>query len=166
MNQQSQSQFYSYQVQTLEGTTVPMSTFQNKVLLIVNTASECGFTPQYQQLEELYKQYGEKGFVVLAFPSNDFGKQEPLQGQALQSYCSLHFRTTFPVFERIHVKGVLTHPLYHFLSTRSLNGSVGIAPKWNFHKYLVDRNGKVVDFFFPFTKPNSPSIKKAIEKLL
>ncbi|MCU0442961.1 MAG: glutathione peroxidase [Bacteroidia bacterium] len=166
MNQTLLSPIYAYTVQTLEGTTVSLSEYQNKVLLIVNTASECGFTPQYQQLEELYKLYSDKGFAVLAFPSNDFGRQEPLQGQALQSFCSLHFRTTFPVFDRVHVKGPMAHPLFQFLSNRNQNGTIGIAPKWNFHKYLVDRNGKVVDYFFPFTKPTSPSIKKAIEKLL
>lgn len=166
MNQTLLSPIYAYTVQTLEGATVSLSEYQNKVLLIVNTASECGFTPQYQQLEELYKQYSAKGFAVLAFPSNDFGRQEPLQGQALQSFCSLHFRTTFPVFDRVHVKGPMAHPLFQFLSNRNQNGAVGIVPKWNFHKYLVDRNGKVVDYFFPFTKPTSPSIKKAIEKLL
>jgi glutathione peroxidase len=143
-----------------------MDTFQNKVLLIVNTASECGFTPQYKELEELYKQYQEKGFEVLAFPSNDFGKQEPLNGKEIGEYCSIHFRTTFPLFEKVKVVGINALPLYQFLSNKKQNGKVNIAPKWNFQKYLVNRKGEVVDYFLPFTKPTSPAIKKAIERLL
>ena len=150
----------------MDGESISMETFQNKVLLIVNTASECGFTPQYKELEELYKQYQEKGLEVLAFPSNDFGKQEPLNGKEIGEYCSIHFHTTFPLFEKVKVVGINALPLYQFLSNKKQNGKVNIAPKWNFQKYLVNRKGEVVDYFLPFTKPTSSAIKKAIERLL
>ena len=157
---------YPFKVTKIDGESISMDTFQNKVLLIVNTASECGFTPQYKELEELYKQYQEKGFEVLAFPSNDFGKQEPLNGKEIGEYCSIHFHTTFPLFEKVKVVGINALPLYQFLSNKKQNGKVNIAPKWNFQKYLVNRKGEVVDYFLPFTKPTSPAIKKAVERLL
>ncbi len=157
---------YPFKVTKIDGESISMDTFQNKVLLIVNTASECGFTPQYKQLEELYKQYQEKGFEVLAFPSNDFGKQEPINGKEIVEYCSIHFHTTFPLFEKVKVVGINALPLYQFLSNKKQNGKVNIAPKWNFQKYLVNRKGEVVDYFLPFTKPTSPAIKKAVERLL
>lgn len=157
---------YPFEVTTIEGEAIKLDQFKDKVLLIVNTASECGFTPQYKELEELYKRYRNQGFEVLAFPSNDFGKQEPLDGKSIEAFCSLHFRTTFPVFEKVVVNGRNTIPLYQFLSNKSQNGKVNISPKWNFHKYLINRQGEVVDFFFPFTKPNAPQIRKAIERWL
>jgi len=153
-------------VTNIEGELVSLKQFSGKVLLIVNTASECGFTPQYKDLEELYRQYKSRGFEVLAFPSNDFGKQEPLNGKAIQDYCSLHFRTTFPVFEKSSVIGYKALPLFQFLSNNTENGKVNISPKWNFQKYLINKKGEVVDYFFPFTKPTSPTIKKSIERLL
>lgn len=157
---------YSFLVKTTDGMSVSLEQYRGQVLLIVNTASECGFTPQYNDLEILHQQYKNRGFSVLAFPSNDFGKQEPLQGKAISEYCSLHFRTTFPVFDKIKVIGLQAAPLYRFLSNKSENGKVNISPKWNFQKYLINREGEVVDYFLPFTKPTSSGIKRAIEKLL
>ncbi|MES2778548.1 MAG: glutathione peroxidase [Bacteroidota bacterium] len=157
---------YSFSVQNIEGDLVELSQYKGKVLLIVNTASECGFTPQYKELEELYKLYKDKGFEILAFPSNDFGKQEPLEGKNLKEFCDMHFRITFPLFDKVTVTGFRAIPLFQFLSTKQLNGKVNISPKWNFQKYLINRNGEVVDYFFPFTRPTSGSIRKAIERLL
>lgn len=157
---------YPFHATTIEGVDVSMEQFRGKVLLIVNTASECGYTPQYKDLETIYKQYRDQGFEVLAFPSNDFGKQEPLEGSELSDHCSVHFRTTFTVFEKAVVKGKNAIPLYQFLSHKSQNGNVNIAPKWNFQKYLINRQGEVVDYYFPFTKPTSDRVKKGIEKLL
>ncbi len=157
---------YPFTVTTIEGVDTTLDTFKGKVVLIVNTASECGYTPQYKELEELYKQYRDQGFEILAFPSNDFGNQEPLNGKEIENFCSTHFRTTFPVFEKVSVKGETAIPLYRFLSNKNLNGSVNIAPKWNFQKYLINRKGEVVDYYFPFTKPTSRRIKKGIERLL
>lgn len=160
------STVYSFNVNNLQGETVHLNQYKGKVLLIVNTASECGFAPQLKDLEKLYGLYKNKGFEVLAFPSNDFGGQEPLQGEAIGAFCAKNFHVTFPVFDKIHVKGVKAHPLFKFLSNKSQNGKVNVEPKWNFQKYLIDRNGNVYDYYLSFTNPTSAKIKKAIEKLL
>lgn len=157
---------YQFTVKDLTEKEVKLNQYKGKVLLIVNTASNCGFTPQYAELQELYDLYHAKGFEVLAFPSNDFGGQEPLSGNKIQQFCDAKFNTTFPIFEKIKVKGDLAHPLYQFLSNKKQNGSVNIAPKWNFHKYLINKNGEVVDYFLTTTNPNSNKVKRAIEKLL
>ncbi len=157
---------YPFKATTIEGVKQSMEQYRGKVLLIVNTASECTYTPQYKDLEVLYKEYRDRGFEILAFPSNDFGKQEPLDGKDLFEYCVSHFRTTFTVFERSVVKGKEAIPLYQFLSNKSENGNVNIAPKWNFQKYLINRKGEVVDYYFPFTKPTSNRVKRGIERLL
>lgn len=154
---------YKFNVKDISGKDIELSAYQGKVLLIVNTASECGFTPQFKDLEELYQKYRDKGFCVLAFPSNDFGEQEPLVGKQIQEFCSVNFNTTFPIFNKIHVKGKNADPLFKFLSNKSQNGSVDIAPKWNFQKYLIGKDGKVVDYFLSTTSPNSEKIKRAIE---
>jgi glutathione peroxidase len=157
---------YDFTVNDLNGKEVNLNAYKGKVLLIVNTASECGFTPQYQELEELYQLYKKKGFEVIAFPSNDFGGQEPLNGSEIQQFCTVKFNTTFPIFDKIKVKGNDAHPLYKFLSNKSENGSVDIAPKWNFQKYLIDKNGHVIDYYLSTTSPTSSKVKKAIEELL
>ncbi|MDP1725668.1 MAG: glutathione peroxidase [Bacteroidota bacterium] len=157
---------FQFTVNDLKGKNVSLKDYQGKVLLIVNTASQCGYTPQFQGLNELYHLYHQKGFEILAFPSNDFGNQEPLEAEAIQEFCSSEFQVYFRVFDKINVKGKNAHPLYKFLSNKSLNGSVNIAPHWNFHKYLVDSNGRVVDYFWTFTNPMSGRIRKKIEKLL
>ena len=127
---------YQFTVNDLSGNAVPLENFKGKVLLIVNTASACGFTPQLKDLEELYQEYQEKGLEILAFPSNDFGGQEPLDGAAIQEFCDLRFKTTFPIFAKSHVKGSDQSDLFRFLSNKSENGQVNVAPKWNFQKYL------------------------------
>lgn len=157
---------YPFNVTTIEGVQQSMGKYRGKVLLIVNTASEYAFTSQYQELEQLYKQYRDRGFEVLAFPSNDFGKQEKSAGTNLLEDYIAHFRTSFTVFEKSKVTGKNALPLFKFLSNKSENGNVNIAPKWNFQKYLINRNGEVVDYFFPFTKPTSSRVKKGIERLL
>lgn len=162
----AQNSIHQFSVLDLDGKKVSLEQYKGKVLLIVNTASECGFTPQYKELEELYLQYKDSGFVILAFPSNDFGGQEPLEGKAIENFCSSKFHTTFPVFAKIKVKGAFADPLYEFLSNKKKNGKVGIAPKWNFQKYLVDKNGQVQDYYLSITSPTSNKIKSAIQKLL
>ncbi len=157
---------YHFKVKNLNGETVMLDHYHNKVLLIVNTASECGFTPQYAELEILYKLYRNRGFEVLAFPSNDFGKQEPLTGTQLETFCSTQYQTSFPLFERIHVKGPAAIPLYQFLANTKKNKKSNGAPKWNFHKYLINRQGEVADYFYSPTSPCSARVKAAIEKLL
>lgn len=143
-----------------------MSEFKGKVLLIVNTASGCSFTPQYRELEQLRRDFENDGFEILAFPSNDFGGQEPLQSSAIMKFCKINFGVKFSVFDKIRVRGRDAHPLYRFLAHKSLNHHISSRPKWNFHKYLIDRNGEVTDFFYPFTKPCSGRVRRRINKLL
>lgn len=157
---------YQFTVNDINGEEVSLEKFKGKVLLIVNTASGCGFTPQLKEMEALYSEYKDKGVEVLAFPSNNFGGQEPLQGFEIQNFCELNFKTTFPIFEKTDVKGSKQSDLFQFLSNKSENGKVNSTPKWNFHKYLVNKDGEVVDYYYSITKPNSSKVKKAIDKLL
>ena len=157
---------YQFSANTLQNKPVSLSEYKDKVILIVNTASECGFTKQYGGLEELYQDYKDKGLVVLGFPSNDFGGQEPLEGAAIESFCSINYGVSFPIFEKTKVKGKEASDLFKFLSDKKQNGKVNISPKWNFQKYLINKNGEVVDYFLSTTTPTSGKIKRAIEKLL
>lgn len=157
---------YQFTVQKTNGEVVSLGDYKDKVLLLVNTASECGFTPQLKDLEALRKDFDGEDFLILGFPSNDFGGQEPLDGEAIGNFCEINYDTHFEIFDKIRVRGTYAHPLYKFLQDRKANGHVGAAPRWNFHKYLINRDGEVVDFFFPFTKPTSSRIKKKINKLL
>ncbi|NBC49433.1 MAG: redoxin domain-containing protein [Gammaproteobacteria bacterium] len=135
--------------------------YQGKVVLMVNTASKCGFTGQYDGLEALYDQYKDRGLVVLGFPSNDFGNQEPGSEEQIQKFCRLTYSVQFPMFEKIHVKKGQAAPLYQYLAEQT-----GAYPKWNFYKYLIDREGNVVDYYSSITSPQSKKFLKAIEKLL
>jgi glutathione peroxidase len=135
--------------------------YAGKVLLVVNTASKCGFTPQYDALEALHAKYEARGFAVLGFPSNDFKGQEPGTEQQIQDFCRLTYGVKFPMFEKVHVVGEETTPLY-----RDLLAATGEAPGWNFHKYLVDRNGKVVASFGSRTTPDDPALVARLEALL
>jgi glutathione peroxidase len=155
---------YDFSAKRLDGSDVAMETYKGQVLLIVNTASKCGFTPQYEGLEALQKTYGAKGFSVLGFPCNQFGNQEPGDAATIGSFCQLTYDVTFPIFAKIDVNGDGADALYTFLKTQKpgLLGLQGI--KWNFTKFLVDRTGAVLERFAPTTKPES--LKGAIEGLL
>ena len=155
---------YDFSAKRLDGSDVALAGYKDQVLLIVNTASKCGFTPQYEGLETLQKTYGPKGFSVLGFPCNQFGNQEPGDAAAIGSFCQLTYDVTFPMFAKIEVNGDGADPLYKFLKVQKpgLLGLQGI--KWNFTKFLVDRIGTVVERFAPTTKPDS--LKVAIEGLL
>ncbi|MCJ0743750.1 glutathione peroxidase [Pedobacter montanisoli] len=157
---------YPFKVKLLSGEDVNLSAYKGKVILIVNTASGCGFTPQLKDLQELRDSLNTNEFEILGFPSNDFGRQEPLEGKAIGEFCEVNFGVKFPIFEKIMVRGNAAHPLYKFLSDKKLNGNINSTPRWNFHKYLINKKGEVVDYFYPFTKPNSSKIKKRIQKLL
>jgi glutathione peroxidase len=156
---------YRFNVNKLNGEEISLSDYKDKVLLIVNTASECGFAPQIDDLVELKNEFAGKDFEILTFPSNDFGAQEPLDGDGLASFCEIK-RVNYPVFEKIRVRGPYAHPLYKFFADKKENGKVQSVPRWNFHKFLVDQNGLVKDFFFPFTKPTSSKVRKQINRLL
>lgn len=156
--------FYDIKVQTIEGKPLMLECFKGKVLLIVNTASKCGFTPQYKDLEVLYQDFSQQGFEILGFPCNQFGQQEPGSESEIREFCDLNFGVSFPLFAKIEVNGANTHPLYRFLKQQSA-GILGTQSiKWNFTKFLVDRHGRVVKRFAPLSKPES--IRRSIEELL
>lgn len=155
---------YDFSATTLDGRELSLGDFKDKVLLIVNTASKCGFTPQYEGLEKLYRQYAARGLVVLGFPCNQFGAQEPGDAAEIARFCSLTYQVSFPMFARIEVNGEGTHPLYRFLK-EAKPGLLGTeAIKWNFTKFLVDRNGSVIERYAPANKPEE--LAKIIEPLL
>ena len=153
-----------FAVKAADGSTAQLSDYRGRVLLIVNTASKCGFTPQYEGLEQLHRDYADRGFEVLGFPCNQFGAQEPGDAAEIANFCSLTYDVTFPVFAKIDVNGPGADPLFERLKgdAPGLLGSKAI--KWNFTKFLVNRDGKVVDRYAPTTKPED--IRKDIEKLL
>lgn len=156
--------FYDFSAESITGEIIPMSTYKDKVVLIVNVASECGFTPQYEGLEKLYKTYHTQGLEILGFPSNQFGGQEPGSNKEIQNFCTVKFGVTFPLFSKIDVNGDNTHPLYIFLKKEAA-GFLGTETiKWNFTKFLIDKNGKVIERYGSSTEPEK--IAKDIEKLL
>lgn len=155
---------YDFEFKSLMGKKpMPLSDYKGKVLLIVNTASHCGFTKQYAALESIYKEYQAQGLVIIGVPSNDFGEQEPGNDQEIANFCKINFGVTFPMTSKEIVTGNNAHPFY--LWAKQTLG-FGTAPKWNFHKYLVNREGKLIDYFNSTTAPDSPRVKKAIEAAL
>ncbi|CAN5160903.1 glutathione peroxidase [soil metagenome] len=154
---------YDFSAKTLAGHDVSLKQFEGEVLLIVNTASACGFTPQYKGLQELYEAYAPRGFAVLGFPCNQFGGQEPGDARQIESFCEGTYRVSFPMFDKIDVNGAHAHPLYNYLKSEK-SGLLGAGIKWNFTKFLVDRAGQVVGRYAPTTKPES--LKEEIEALL
>lgn len=155
--------FYSFSAVDLRGRETKMDNYKGKVILVVNTASECGFTPQLEGLEELYKKYAEKGFVILGFPCNQFGKQEPGDEKSIAEGCVMNYGVTFPMFSKVEVNGKNALPLFKFLKKKQ-GGLLGSRIKWNFTKFLIDRNGKPVERFAPTKKPEK--IEPYIEKLI
>ncbi len=155
---------FSFEVKTLSGESTSLETYRGKVLLIVNVASQCGFTPQYKGLEALYRKYQDQGLEVLGFPCNQFGAQEPGDADEIKNFCTLKYDVTFPMFSKIDVNGDTAHPLYAYLKKeeKGIFGTEGI--KWNFTKFLVDRQGNVIKRFAPQTKPEE--LASEIETLL
>jgi glutathione peroxidase len=163
----SEGSIYEFSAHLLDGRPVKLETFRGQVLLIVNTASKCGFTPQYAGLEELYRSYKERGFEVLGFPCNQFGRQEPGQADEISAFCEENYGVSFPMFEKIEVNGAGAHPLYRFLK-REKPGMLGVIGldgiRWNFTKFLIDRSGRVVGRFGSATTPRA--LEGRIEELL
>lgn len=176
-------QFYEFQLKSIDGTPTKMRQFEGKVLLLVNVASKCGLTPQYEALESLYEKFHSRGFEILGFPANEFGAQEPGSNQEIQQFCRANFGIKFPMFEKIVVKGENIHPLYDYLTkaknvAKAPDGSqfekklrdfgVPAGEKheilWNFEKFLINKKGQVIERFAPDVEPNSPMIVAAIEK--
>jgi glutathione peroxidase len=154
---------YDFSARTLSGHDVSLRQFEGEVLLIVNTASACGFTPQYRGLQQIHESYAPRGFAVLGFPCNQFGEQEPGDSAQIESFCETNYEVSFLMFEKIDVNGGQAHPLYNFLKSEK-SGLLGSAIKWNFTKFLVDRSGKVAARYAPTTTPES--LKEKIEALL
>jgi glutathione peroxidase len=154
---------YDFSATTLAGDNVSLKQFEGDVLLIVNTASACGFTPQYKGLQELFEAYAPRRFAVLGFPCNQFGAQEPGDARQIEAFCETSYQVSFPMFDKIDVNGANAHPLYNYLKSEK-SGLLGSGIKWNFTKFLVDRAGRVVGRYAPTTKPES--LKEEIEALL
>jgi glutathione peroxidase len=154
---------YDFNAKSLAGEEVPLKRFEGQVLLIVNTASACGFTPQYKGLEALQQAYGSRGFSVLGFPCNQFGRQEPGDAAQIGAFCATNYAVSFPMFDKIDVNGGGAHPLYQYLRSEK-SGLLGSSIKWNFTKFLVDRSGKVVARHAPTTTPQA--LTREIEALL
>ncbi len=155
---------YDFTLNRIDGTPQSLGDYRGKVVLLVNVASKCGYTPQYEGLESLYDRYRGRGLVVLGFPSNDFGAQEPGENAAIAEFCRATWSVRFPMFEKIHVKGDAQHPLYAWLTAPS--AALGGEIEWNFQKFLVDRDGNVVERFAPSIDPEDPGVVATIEGLL
>lgn len=160
----SEASIYNFEVLDIHRQKTTMEPYRGKVILIVNTASRCGFTPQFDGLEKLYKAYKDKGFVVLGFPCNQFGSQEPLSEPQIENFCRLDYGVTFPIFAKIDVNGANSHPLYRYLKQNAPGVLGSELIKWNFTKFLIDRNGKVIRRYAPSTPPES--LENDIKKLL
>jgi glutathione peroxidase len=157
------SEFYRFKANSLQGKEISMEQYRGKVILIVNTASKCGFTPQFEGLEKLYEKHKDKGFEILGFPCNQFANQEPGTASDIINGCMINYGVTFQMFEKIKVNGIFAHPLYKYLK-KELPGVIGEMIKWNFTKFLIDRTGKPVKRFAPATTPEK--IEEDILKLL
>ena len=153
-------------VKDIDGQDVNLAQFQGKVLLVVNTASQCGYTPQYEGLEALYQNYKTRGFEVLAFPANEFGRQEPGTNAEIKTFCKTRYDVTFPLFSKIVVKGEGIHPLYQFLTSPETDPKFAGEITWNFTKFLLDRQGRIIARFAPGDEPESPKVTRAIEAAL
>ncbi len=161
------SSFYDFKVNTLAGVPVDLSSYKGKVLMVVNTASKCGYTPQYQGLQTLYQRYQPKGFEVLAFPSNDFGGQEPGNAKEIKTFCETKYKVNFPLFEKNPVSGSMKQPLYDWLIKNEPGNIRGPSDvSWNFEKFLISKEGKVLARYRSSVTPESPDVVKAIEGAL
>ncbi|MCW0482047.1 glutathione peroxidase [Gaoshiqia sediminis] len=153
-----QESFYDFTVKNIEGQDFSLSSLKGKKVLVVNTASKCGLTPQYEALQALYKQYGGLNFTIIGFPANNFLGQEPGSDDEIQEFCQRNYGVSFPMMSKISVKGSDMAPIYQWLTQKSKNGVMDSEVGWNFQKYLIDENGQLVDFFSPKTKPDDPKI--------
>ena len=154
--------FYDFKMKSIDGTVVDFSKYKGKKVLVVNVASKCGYTPQYEELQQLHEKYGDK-IVVLGFPANNFMKQEPGSNEEIAEFCKKNYGVTFPLFEKISVVGEDQHPLFKWLTHKSENGHIDQEPKWNFNKYLINEKGEVVQWWPSSVKPLSDQIIFAIK---
>jgi glutathione peroxidase len=157
---------YDFTMDDVDSNPVTFEILRNKVILIVNVASKCGFTNQYKGLQDLFQEFRDDGFLILGFPANNFLKQEPGTNSEIKQFCSIKYNVSFPIFSKISVKGDDMSPLYKFLTDKETNPRFSGKIKWNFTKFLVDRNGNIVDRFSPMTRPDSKKVRKRIGQLL
>lgn len=155
---------HQFKVTDIEGNEFDLATLKGKKIMIVNTASKCGLTPQYEQLEEVYQKYKDKDFVIIGFPANNFMSQEPGSNEEIATFCQKNYGVSFPMMAKISVKGKDQHPLYSFLTEKKYNGLEDNNVSWNFQKYLISKDGKLEKVISPKTKPNDPEIIEWIEK--
>lgn len=156
--------FYDLEAKKLNGETVSMSQYEGKTVIVVNTASKCGFTPQYEGLEKMYQEYKDKGLVILGFPCNQFGHQEPGSSDEIQEFCQVNYGVSFPIFEKVDVNGKAAHPVFNYLKSKLSGGLFGRKIKWNFTKFVIDKNGNPVKRFSPITTPEK--MESMIRKML
>ncbi len=164
MNSSEKQSIYQFKVKDINGETFDFSSLQGKKIMIVNTASKCGLTPQYEKLQALYEKYKGKNFVIVGFPANDFMSQEPGSNEEIESFCKMNYGVTFPMMSKISVKGKGMHPVYHFLTEKSKNGLEDNEVGWNFQKYLIDESGHLAKVISPRIQPDDESITSWIEK--
>jgi glutathione peroxidase len=157
---------FDYSLNSIDGQPAPLSAYKGKVVMLVNVASRCGFTPQYTALEKIYEAYKERGFVIVGIPANNFGSQEPGTNQEIKTFCQSKYSVTFPMMSKISVKGDDKDPLYHYLTDKTANPKTGGDIQWNFTKFLVGPDGQVITRFEPKVTPDSPEVVGAIEKAL
>lgn len=155
-----------FKMESIDGKTIDLKDYKGKVVLMVNVASKCGLTPQYEALQTIYEKYKSQGFVILGFPANNFGAQEPGSNSEIKEFCAVNYGVSFPMFAKISVKGDDLHPLYNYLTSESLNPQFGGEIKWNFTKFLINRKGKIIARFEPRTKPDDPEVIIAVERAL
>ncbi len=154
----AQKSLYDFTVKDIHGDDFPLSQLKGKKVLVVNTASKCGLTPQYEGLQELWDRYGGEEFIIIGFPVNNFAKQEPGTNEEIQSFCTVNYGVTFPMMSKISVKGDDQHPLYKWLTTKEENGVEDSNVTWNFQKYMIDEEGRLVGHFDPKTKPTNEKV--------
>jgi len=154
---------YDFELTRLTGETLPLRQFEGRPVLVVNTASRCAFTPQYEELQTLWSEYGERGLVVIGVPSNDFGQQEPGDATAIQSFCAVNYGVSFPMTEKLTVRGRAAHPLFRWLGDQ---GGLLSRPRWNFYKYLTDRDGRLRTWFSSVAKPMSGRVRTAVDRVV
>lgn len=157
---------HEFTMKNIDGQDIKLDAYNGKVVMLVNTASKCGLTPQYEGLQKIYDKYKDKGFTVLGFPANNFMGQEPGTEKEIKEFCTLNYKVSFPMFSKISVKGEDQHPLYQFLTNKESNPGMDGNITWNFEKFLVDKNGKIIARFSPKTLPEDEAVIKAIETAL
>jgi glutathione peroxidase len=160
----AQENFHSFKTQTIDGQLYDLSELKGKKVLVVNTASKCGLTPQYKELEALYQKYKDNGFTIIGFPANNFMNQEPGTNEEIAEFCELNYGVTFPMMSKISVKGDDQDPIYKWLTNKSQNGKIDAEVSWNFQKFMIDENGNIVDYASPREKPFSDKIVQWIEE--